>query len=465
MNPLHPHLQTLGWALLHFLWQGCLLWLLAALAFRLTARRDPQTRYLLGLGFLGLALASPVITGWMLHPGVLPPPLPSAGESWGMGPGAAPMLIPLPLIARVRLGLAPALPWILGGWALGAGFLALRLAGGWLWLQRLKARMEPLEADWERRLRDLAERMGLRRAFRTGSSRDITSPLVIGWIRPVLLMPASLLTGMDPLCVEALLAHEVAHLRRHDVLFNWLQCAVEVLLFYHPAVWWLSRRTRLERECCCDDAAVAYCGDPLRYAESLDQLDDLQSLHLIPAQAAHGANLMYRITRLLSPKSSTPRPFFAMPLVALLTAGAFALSAHSPKAEPAQSSPAPQAPAKRTSPKAQVARPSSQPTPEAKPAEKQPPRSISFELGVQKDFPLSLNLYVTNATRAELELALARIEALAKSNSDQVQNRGNNNRGNNLEGRWELKPHKGSLDDLMSFQLKHVTPAEARQLF
>ena len=448
---LNPHLQSLTLALLHFLWQGALLGLLAALAFRLAARRSPQVRYVLGLGFLALALLGPLLTWAWLDRGLSAPA--ALGEPQFTF-GAAPRLQGPALGARV----APALPWILGAWSLGATLLALRLAGGWWWLQRLKARMEPLDAAWEARIRALARRMGLRRPFRMGRSRGITSPLVLGWIRPVLLIPAGLLMGMDPTAVEALLAHEVAHLKRHDVLFNWLQCAVEVLLFYHPAVWWISKRTRFERECCCDDAAVADCGDPLRYAESLDRLDDLQSLHLVPAQAAHGANLMHRITRLLTPQTPTPRLPLAL-LLALVGAGTLALSARGAKAQP-QPSPAPQA---QPAPSAPTPAPKPRPGTPAPKAEAPEPstlrRALTFELSVMKNEPTRLDFRAEHATRAEVEAALTRIEALAEAIRSQGENRPS------VKARWELKPHRGSADELLSFVLERVTPAEARRLF
>ena len=102
-------------------------------------------------------------------------------------------------------------------------------------------------------------------------------PTVIGWLRPVVLMPASALSGMGPQQLEAILAHELAHIRRHDYLVNLLQTLVETLLFYHPAVWWLSGRIRVERENCCDDLAVSLCGDPYTYAKALADLEELRA--------------------------------------------------------------------------------------------------------------------------------------------------------------------------------------------
>lgn len=457
---LNPHLQSLALALLHFLWQGALLGGLAALAFRLAAGRSPQSRYLLGLGFMGLALLSPLLTWAWLDRGL---PIAAALGEPELTFGSAQALQGPSLGTR----LTRALPWVLGAWSLGATLLALRLAGGWWWLQRLKARMEPVGAEWEARIRALARRMGLTHPFRVGLSRDITSPLVIGWIRPVLLIPAGLLTGMDPAALEALLAHEVAHLRRHDVLFNWLQCAVEVLLFYHPAVWWISKRTRFERECCCDDAAVADCGDPLRYAESLDRLDDLQSLDLIPAQAAHGANLMHRITRLLTPKTPTPRLPLAL-LLALVGAGTLALSARGAKAQAtpvasAPSAPVASAPAHAATPKPSARAAKASPAPQGTPAPRAEAaplrRSLTFELSVMKNEPTRLDFRAENATRAEVEAALSRIEALAEGIRAQGENRPS------VKARWELKAPKGASEELLSFILERVSPAEARRLF
>lgn len=453
---LDPRLGALAWALLHFLWQGLLLWLLALAAFRLARR--PQTRYALGLAFLGLALACPLATGWLLRPRQLPA-LPGPGE---LGPVLAALPAGFPK-AGPGSAMAPFLPWVVRIWALGASLLALRLAGGWLWLQRLKARMAPLEEDWERRLRELARRMGLRRAFRAGVSDRIRTPLVIGWIRPVLLVPAGLFTGLDPLALEALLAHEVAHLRRHDVLFNWMQCAVEVLLFYHPAVWWLSKRVRLERECCCDDAAVALSGDPLRYAETLDRLDDL--LDLSPAQAATGGQLMFRITRLLSPKPAAPRAPLALPLLALLAAGALALPVRSQDPKPA-AAPSAAAPTPGPSP-APKARPASKPSsapkaaPEATPApspQELNPR-IFFEVHFSKDAGPKLTLQVMDATRAQAEEALARIESVVPAEAQAQQERPA------IKGSWTLSRIKADTPGLLNFRLEQVTFAEAHKLF
>src|SRR5213075_1678041 len=139
-----------------------------------------------------------------------------------------------------------------------------------------------------------AHAMRLRRAVKLVESAAVEVPAVISWLRPVVLLPASTLTGLAPKQIEMVLAHELAHIRRHDFLVNILQAVVETLMFYHPAVWWMSRRLRIERENCCDDLAVAVCGDALQYARALTRLEELRGGPRI-ALAANGGSLLTRV--------------------------------------------------------------------------------------------------------------------------------------------------------------------------
>src|SRR6185295_14003751 len=118
-----------------------------------------------------------------------------------------------------------------------------------------------------------AGRLELRRHVAIVQSAAVAVPTLIGWLKPVVLLPASALSGLSPEQLQAILAHELAHVRRHDYLVNLLQSMVETLLFYHPAAWWVSARVRAEREHCCDDLAVDVCGDRDSYATALAELE------------------------------------------------------------------------------------------------------------------------------------------------------------------------------------------------
>ena len=302
----HPLFQTLAWVLLHFLWQGALLGLLARAGLWLLRRRSPQVRYLAACGLLLLLALAPVATFAVLRP---QGPAPKVSyESASVRPAGIGMPSTLGLApdgVSLRETLRPALPWAVALWMGGVALLSLRLLGGWLWLLRLQGRLsEPAGACWQMGLDALARRMRVRERVRMLRSWAVDAPMVVGWIKPVILVPAAAFTGLSPEALEAILAHELAHVRRHDYLVNLLQSAIEVLLFYHPAVWWVSAQIRQERELCCDDAAVTLCGDAVLYARALAALEQLRRpLEPEPqlALAAHGGNLMHRIKRLIAP--------------------------------------------------------------------------------------------------------------------------------------------------------------------
>lgn len=310
----HPLAVALGWALVHSLWQGALLGGLAWGILRALKGRRPQIRYLAGCLGLLLMLAAPMATFVLLAWERAVPVLHA-------GMGADITLVVDPAAPGGAEALRPWLPWVLQGWVAGVLMMALRLAGGWVWIQRLRWRSaeDPGEV-WRTRLAELARRMGMDRAVRLVRSGAVQAPLVLGWLRPVIVVPAAAFAGMDPRALEAVLAHELAHIRRHDYLVNLVQSCLEALLFYHPAVWWLSAQVRAEREHCCDDAAVALCGDRLAYARALASLEGLRQTPVLNpnlAPAATGGTLMSRIRRLLIP-ALPPSPAARTGLVAAL---------------------------------------------------------------------------------------------------------------------------------------------------
>lgn len=294
MNP--EIIQTLGWTLIHFIWEGalitCLLYL--SIAFCRTA----LVRYTAALLALILMLAAPVCTFFVLQ----------------INPRSAHVSTPPLVIGTIRDVIASAVPAFpaspsitsvnpLNGfvflWVAGVLVLSTRALGGWFWLERLRYRMtDPVSPDLRARCIALQQRLGLLRVIRYCQSQLLQAPAVLGWFRPVVLLPAAALAGLSPRQLEAVIAHELAHIKRFDAFVNLLQVATETLLFYHPAVWWLSARIRAERENCCDDVAVAVCGNAADYARALTLME---TWRVVPdlALAATGGSLKARVMRLL----------------------------------------------------------------------------------------------------------------------------------------------------------------------
>lgn len=330
-----PFMQTLGWALIHFLWQGTLVAILYGVARRLLKDRAADVRYLMACGALVLLLALPVASVYVIArtatgPSALAPHArlntlrlaapperlrdsstermtATADERLAM----VPQELPSSLARRGFRDFSGILPWLVCAWLVGALLLSLKFMGGWALTRRLKGQQaNPLSERWQDSVARLSRRLQLSKAVRVCESVLVEVPTVIGWLRPLVLVPAGMLTGLPAQQIEALIAHELAHVRRHDYLINLLQTMIETLLFYHPAVWWISRQVRIEREHCCDDMAVAACdGDVLLYARALTGLEQLRGTR--PGQlalAASGGSLLGRVRRLLEgPRPASPR--------------------------------------------------------------------------------------------------------------------------------------------------------------
>lgn len=184
-------------------------------------------------------------------------------------------------------------------WILGVIALSVRHLFGWLLVQRMKRRyLDPIGDRIQQQVIDLSEKIRISRPVKVFQSTLAAAPLTIGWIRPIILLPASALSGLSAAQLEAILAHELAHIRRFDYPINLFQTLVETLLFYHPAVWRLSKRIRIERENCCDDIAVEVCGDPVAYAKALAEVADLQAAPALALGMGDGS-LVDRVRRLV----------------------------------------------------------------------------------------------------------------------------------------------------------------------
>jgi beta-lactamase regulating signal transducer with metallopeptidase domain len=360
--------QAVGWALLQFVWQGTVLGLLTALLLALLRRSAPDIRYLVSTIGLALMLTMPVVTAVQAvrtasrtppsssdrptrapdaivgtikagaPTGTLKSETPAgatklkspAGASGAMSQAAAVRFLApaaavdapvvVTFVPPIVESFVPWLPLLVLGWMCGVMLLSLRLASGWFWVQGMKRHRAVAAADrWQQTARRLSRQLHIHRQVRLLESAAVAVPTVIGWLRPIVLLPTSALAGLSPQQVEAILAHELAHIRRHDYLVNLLQTLVETLLFYHPAVWWLSRRIRAERENCCDDLAVSLCGDPYTYAKALADLEELRGTSGRLVLAATGGSLLHRVRRLVGAPSHAGRgPGWAAGLAAVL---------------------------------------------------------------------------------------------------------------------------------------------------
>jgi beta-lactamase regulating signal transducer with metallopeptidase domain len=347
-------MQALGWSLLHFFWQGTALAALSAAAMAVCRRT--QLRYLIGVATLVLMLASPIVTFVSYQQqhenvadlsnlaGVVPHVLTTASSQAG---GTYRLHQ-----ATVRRSLDP-LPFLVEAWLIGVAFLSLRSAGGFLLLSRERRWRSPVVKEHVLAIcYELQDRLGLQRAIEYCESGWLQAPAVIGWFRPVVFLPISVVTGLSEEQLHAVIAHELAHIKRFDAFVNVFQVAVETLLFYHPAVWWLNKRIRADREHCCDETAVSVCGNAVEYARALTLMEEWRSAPVLAMAANHGP-LTERIVRVLGLKFGTGiRPVGIMGSVLCLTAALIAgnallgiarpkaaLAAHSSQATADSSSP------------------------------------------------------------------------------------------------------------------------------
>lgn len=301
-----------------FVWQGALIGAVTALALLLLRRRSANARYLVACTGLVVLCATPLATGFQYFDSTVVDAqvLATSAVISNADATATTSIAPLqPSIATSAtttisdaiVWLNTQLPALLLVWAAGVCVLALRLGRGWITVARIRNSGQPIaDGRVTAAATRIAERLGINRSYRLLTSARVVVPSVIGWIKPAILLPAGVLAGMPASHLEAVLAHELAHIRRADFLVNVLQCTAEVLLFYHPAVWWVSRQIRIERELCADDLAVAVSGDRVAYASALASLESIRAESLAVAMVS-GDDLLTRVRRMIEP-DVTPRP-------------------------------------------------------------------------------------------------------------------------------------------------------------
>jgi hypothetical protein len=354
MNPFQiPEavVDRLGWVLVHSAWQFTVVAFVAGIIGRTLRRSSAATRYGLFVAALGVVVAAAATT-WMLVPSDAPeylavgfdavPDLTSNvavdSESGGAQLGGDSMLgdeddsVPAPgpvvssdtpstgaaaprqasadvhlatgWLQRARTGLRPWLAWIVAGWGVGVAACSGRPLLGSYTLWRLRrVGVSSVSSELLATFRRVSQRLGMRRSVLLLQSTLAQVPLVVGYLRPVILLPVSLITSVPLSQLEAILAHELAHVRRHDFVVNLFQTLVETLFFYHPAVWWLSHQIRVEREHCCDDLVVTRLDNRFEYGRALLAIEELRGQGAVLALGAADGSLLRRVRRILGADS------------------------------------------------------------------------------------------------------------------------------------------------------------------
>jgi len=304
-------LQSIAWTLIHFCWQAAAIAVAYRLASLAIARRSSQVRYLVALSTLLVMLIASVATfAWEFRAVTVSSSVtPTALDTQSSMAGAdLPHILKPGFVASHREGpgFSPTmlLPWIDGLWIVGVVALSLRSLGGWWLIQRLRASATAqAPANVMASFTRICAALELRRPVMLRVSEQLAGPVTVGALRAMVLLPLSAMMSLGPDELEVVLAHELAHVRRADFIWNLVQTLVETLFFFHPAVWWIGSRIRHERELCCDDLALKVCPNPVVYASALFRLEEQRSRQWRMAMALDGhqspQTLRFRIARIL----------------------------------------------------------------------------------------------------------------------------------------------------------------------
>ena len=314
--------QRLGWTLIHFLWQGATVAILLAVMLRLLKKSTANMRYLAAFIAMAVIVFLPIVTLKMIDVSVSAVDVEKSEAAGAVivessavpavefvstvivepTKSVEPVLPRISLHRRFVEAIELNLPYIVIGWFIGVFGLSIWYLGGWCQLQKLRSRnLQAVSQPLQNKLARLADVLGVTRMVQIAQSALVQVPTVIGHFKPVILLPAAALTGLTSQQIETILAHELAHIKRCDYLVNIAQTVIEILGFYHPAVWWISNKLRVERENCCDDLAVGISDDRLCYAKALATMEEVRSKSL--AVAASGGSLLERICRLVGKDS------------------------------------------------------------------------------------------------------------------------------------------------------------------
>ena len=345
-NPLTQLFAEVGYSLVHFVWEGALVGLMMYLILWGLKENSPRLRY--GVACVGLAtLAILPVMNWILIPlpvyleeevvtqsvvSVTPVAQVGISNPISVPVETLPTSTPVEIVSSANNSDAsnrPApvtkqywyasMPWIAVFWTFGVLFIGMRDLTGIAAMGRMRKRAKPVEAGMQLLADQLGASIGLARHVPVFWTETLKVPAAIGWMSPAIMLPVSMVTGFSPEALRAILSHELAHIRRHDTWINLFQICIETLLFFHPVVWWLSGRIRIEREFCCDDIVVDECADRTEYAAALLRMAEVAFSSGNLSLSAQGGDLYQRVRRILHlGEASALRPISGFSVVAVV---------------------------------------------------------------------------------------------------------------------------------------------------
>jgi beta-lactamase regulating signal transducer with metallopeptidase domain len=315
--------DALGWTLIHSLWQSLVILMIYRIGIHFIGTARLKTRYFLSLSALFSIPMMALITFTTLYHGQQEIVVADTGakqisplalkvwdllQSYREDASTGPVEVQT-LFDNSIAFINGHLNLIIAGWLAGTLFFMFRLAGGYFYSRRLTHhRVLEIEGEWKERAGRLMKRMHIKHPVRLLESAKVKVPLVIGFLKPVILIPLGVLSQIPADQMEAILIHEMAHILRRDYIVNLIQAFVETLFFFNPVVWWLSNRIRQEREFICDDTTLHFCGNPVIYLKALTSMQEISynpSL-FAPALSSNKNQLLTRIKRMIEPSYTKP---------------------------------------------------------------------------------------------------------------------------------------------------------------
>ena len=356
---------AMGWTVLHSLWQATLIAILSGVVMIVLRKKTAQTRYIVhNFALYGVLLAAMVTFSFYYNSNkttkqaepiakiATPAPAPKPTTKFSFEtPESLKITIEAgdlqPIVAEKEATPAPLsiegmkayfdanIYFVVMVWLLGVGLFILKLLGGISYVYYLRNQHNfPVDEYWFEMVEDLSKRVNIQKNIALVESALVRSPVVVGYLKPMILFPIGAINRLNAEEVEAILAHEIAHVMRHDYVFNIIQSVIEALFYFNPAVWWISANIRAERENCCDDVAIQLCGNSMAYAKSLVVVQEMQYYSAAFAMGFAGQRknqLLLRVQRVLNQSNNKTNVMEKLIATCLIVIGMVFISYGGPK--------------------------------------------------------------------------------------------------------------------------------------